>query len=547
MIPSGTHRDASDCSLPAGGLGDRNHGSRHPSESGDVRPVYAWLLGLVAGLVVYGISMAPGLLWGDSGEAQLQLILPGWYVNDEIARSHPLYYALASTALFLLPISAALAANLVSVVMGAVTIANIAAIVARLVHSRLAVFAATATLLFSHTLWQLSASAEVVSTTTALLSAELLFVLTLCQTGRLRYLALTALMNGLGVSNHNFALLIWPVYVLVALRFWSAWRPRAARALPLAGACLLLGMAPILAMCIDDLRTHRSLAHTLESFLVGHYGSYVFNVGRLPVLLARTVGYVLLNFPTPLILLVIWPGLSRAKRIEPRPFRWVFIAALAVHLLFAIRYDVPDQHTFLVPTWLFVALLIGIGADQLVKRRNTPALRRAVAMSALLSPLAYLAVPAVLRSTAPDLDLLPTREVLYRDRWTWFLQPWRTGYDGAERFALDTFELLPENAWLVLDATVCPPLNYLQVAENLRRDVRLDSWLAEQHWLPSDEKSLERGRQAALLEGRLFTTSIERRYTPPWLLDLPVRFEPTGHLYRAVPTDDVIPENATDE
>ncbi len=166
-------------------------------------------------------------------------------------------------------------------VAGALTIANVAWLIAYLVRSIPAVICGTALLLFSHTLWQLSTSAEVVTTTTALMSAELVFFVKLIETRRLRWLAALALANGLGVSNHNFALLIWPVYAVLVMGWWSAWSGARLKKAAIAVGCLLLGMAPVLALCLDDYLTRGSLADTVESFMVGQNGHKVYKNGSM--------------------------------------------------------------------------------------------------------------------------------------------------------------------------------------------------------------------------------------------------------------------------
>ena len=90
----------------------------------------AWAVGFIAGLLLYGGTVAPGLLWGDSGEAQLQIALDGWYVNGEIVRSHVLYFAFARFLHWLLPLKATLAGNLTAALAGALTIANVAWLIA---------------------------------------------------------------------------------------------------------------------------------------------------------------------------------------------------------------------------------------------------------------------------------------------------------------------------------------------------------------------------------------------------------------------------------
>lgn len=488
-----------------------------------------WVVALAVAGAFYTATMAPGLLWGDSGEAQLHVLLGGWYINGEIARSHVLYYAIARFFSWALRLEAASAANLVSALAGAVTIANIAWLNTCLCRTIAAAAAATIMLLVSHTLWRLSASAEVVTLTTALLSAEWICFIQLVRTRRLGWLAGLCFLNGLGVSNHNFALLMWPVYMVIGLQWWSAF-PRPRRwAVSIAAASLLLGMAPVLALCVDDWLTHRSIPATLESFLVGQYGRHVMNFTRLPSLFLRSAAMTAMNFPTPLLLLAPF-GLFLLFRRTPRPIAWLLVGATIVYTAFGARYDVVDQHTFLVPAFLLVTVFAEIGIDAVFTRARGRPLRLVVFFLAAWGPLVYAVGPPLLKSYAPDIGLMPKRAVPHRDRFEWFLRPWLMGYHGAEQYAREVLQVLPPDAWLVVDGTLCPPLNHLQVSQNFRRDVRLDSWVERQDWF--DPLRDDTARQEKIAAGLLFAASDDRQYLPDWLLAPTYRFEPFGHVFR---------------
>ena len=515
---------------------------------GSTHPGCAWLVALSAAGVLYGLTVAPGLLWGDPGEAQLHVLMGGWLVDGEIVRAHVVYYALARLLHGLLPVTPALAANLAAALCGALTVANFAYLAAKLSLTRIAVFVGTALLMLSHTLWQLSVGAEVITASTALLTAEIIFLVTALGTGRLRWLGLALLANGLGVSNHNFALLMWPVYLVVGLRWRACWQGRSLHVLLVAGGCLVAGMVPVLILCVDDLLTHGSVSHTLESFLVGHYGAKVSNLGRLPVLFAHAAGATLLNFPTPVLLLVI-PGLVQARRRWAGPTWWVLLGAGLIYTAFGARYDVPDQHTFLVPAFVFVALFTAVGADHLIERKNSRAVGLIVCLLALLAPMAYALAPPILRGRVPESVGIPTRAVPYRDPLVWFLRPWRCGYDGPERFAREVLEALPKDAWLVVDSTVVRPLNYLQADEALRRDVRLDCWAARQDWFGPEGERTASHRRVKYEAGLLFATSNHEGPVPKWLREWEPNFEPAGFVFRVVEAQDLptLTETAKDD
>ena len=489
-------------------------------------------------MVLYAATSAPGLLWGDSGQAQLHVLLGGWSVQGEIVRSHVLYYALCRAVVWL-GSSPAGSANLIAALAGAVTVANFAWLASSLCRTRVAVIAATIALMCSHTLWQLSTGAEVVTLTTALLTAELIALVKLTQTRRLRWVLLIAMTSGLGISNHNFAFLMWPVYLFLALRSWRAWGGYRRRATSLVALGVIIGAAPVLALCLDDYVTHKDLGATFESFLVGRYGSNVGNVGHLPRLLMRTALAFVLNFPTPLVLLGI-TGVFALRKQSCGTLRLALWLGGGIHLAFAARYDVPDQHTFLVPTFVFFALMMASGLDRWATGRERRGITVALIAMACVAPIVYAAAPPLLRRFAPNLSLFPDRKVAYRDPHDWFIKPWRTGYDGPERFAREALAVLPPDALLVVDSTLYSPVNYLQAAESLRRDVRLDCVLAEQDWLSPIPEPVDAYREGLLSAGRLYTASDVKRYQPHWLRrwmegDEPVRFEAVGPVYKVIP------------
>ncbi len=520
-----------------------------------------WCAGLFVALILYGTTVCPGVSWGDSGEAQLHTLADGWVVADQICRSHVTYYALARAVTWLTHVSPALAANLVAVLFGALTVANVAWLMATFCRSTIAVIAGVLLMLLSHTLWQMSTAAEVVTLSTALLTAELICIVRFCETRRAAYLVGALFCNGLGVATHNMAMLMWPAYGLVAAAYWNKRRELGTKTAIAALVGLFVGLTPLLALCVDHYLTHGSTEAMLKSALVGRYEGQVLNLTDLLGLSARSVGYVVMNFPTPVLFLAIPGFVVWSRRTQPAP-RLLITTAAVIFALFAVRYNVPDQFTFLVHTYVFVAIFCAAGVDWLLGGTGgLPASERhgqtscqgaqwhpldwllarlrgraaTVAVVALCSssPLVYLAVPTLLRNHAPELALLSPRSLPYRDRYDWFVKPWRTGYDGAERYARETLEALPQGALLCADSTAFPPIVYLQAARSLRRDVRLDERAPWQTWLlpPQDVDAMRRRHREA---GTLFTSSDVPRYVPKWLRGTPSRFQPVGHVFRVI-------------
>lgn len=483
-----------------------------------------WIV-FAAALTFFLISMAPGALWQDSGAAQVRVLQRDIVGSLGLALSHPLYYVLA-IAFQVLPLAeSAFKTNLVSVVFGAVTVANVFLLLRIATGHRSGAAIGAISLAVAHTFWQHCALAEVYTVSTTLLSAELLCVCQFAASGKSRWLVLLFWFNGLGVSNHMLAMLSLACYILLAL--WWLWchelRPKT---VPLLALAWTVGAGLYLALVIAQLAGGEAVGATLRSALFGnYYAKNVLNVipGRRE--LVNSVLYLGLSFPTPAALL-LFPGAAVLYGHRLRTLRAALLALLAVHLVWAIRYDVPDQYTFFIPSLVLLAIVIGFGAARFLKKGLR--MRTAALIAAALLPVGvYAVLPELTR--AAGLDLGVTREVPYRDSRVYFLRPWKTGYRGAERFARELRETLPENAVLIADGTTVRPIHYLQLTGRWRRDVRV---------FPPAERgpdtrawSSEEQLAGELAAGLVFVVTPQRPYCPRWLA-WGYEFSQEGLVYR---------------
>ncbi len=499
-----------------------------------------WAITFAAAILVYGLTTAPGVLWGDHGEAQLRVLLGAWTEARDIVRVHLPYYAMAGTLRRVLDCDAAWAANLTAAIAGAVTVANISCLLRIMVTSRAAWFSGAALLLCSHTLWQLSTRAEVVTFATMCLSFELLMAVRWFKSGAPGWLLLAAFANGLGWSTHNLALLTLPAYAMLAVAYRRALPVPHAKWLLAGTTAWLLGAAPILTLAVQSYLNTGSLTFTARSVFVGQYAHEVFNRQGLGSLIARSAGYIALNFPTPLLALIPlgWWALRRERHA------WFFLTSAGViHLAFAFRYAVPDQYTFFVPSYLFLVLFAGVGTDQVIRRWPIRAAKVMCPILALLAPVVYAALPLAVRRLPAGLVPLPTREVAYRDRYTWFLTPWgHDGSRGARRFGQEVLQALPSDAVLLADPTLRRPVQYIQAQTGVRPDVAiLDGSLAVGP-VPATAPSIDEAQRLAA-DGRLFVTGRTAGYAPEWLIRGPFRYRDYGLVWQVLPK----PESACDE
>ena len=484
-----------------------------------------YLIALAGGLVLYLVSVAPGALWQDSGTAQLRVLAHDLHGNLGLAAAHPLYYLIA-IAFQVLPFhESAFKTNLVSPVFGALTVANVYLLLRLLTRRRTPAVIGAVSLALAHTFWQHCALAEVYTVSTALMTAELLCLYRYFVTRNAGWLVLLYFTNGVGVCNHNLALLSMACYGVLTLYLLATRRV----SIPVFLGCIglwLVGAALYLGMIISEIAGGAPVGATLQSATTGNFVRAVTNVVPTFKLLKNSALYLVLDFPTPTALLGLLGivAVLRARRRSSRPFLFTLLALLAIHLLWAIRYDVQDQYTFFIPAIVMIGVFIGLGADRFLTARR---MRWAplIIVGALLPAVAYAVAPRVLPQIGFKLPV--KRELPFRDEYTYFLQPWKTGYDGALHFAEKVRDLLPSPSIVVADITAARPLEYLRETGRWRDGIRIVRF---QELAPDDPKVTPEYLAADLAAGRVYVITPQRGYVPKWMMER-CTFEPCGIIW----------------
>ncbi len=494
----------------------------------------AYALGLLAALALYAVSMAPGPLWQDSGMAQIRTLRRDLYGQLGLALSHPLYYCFTIAFQFLPFHESAFKTNLVSVVFGAVTVANVMLLVRLITGRWWGAVVGALSLAVAHTFWQHCALAEVYTLTTALLTTELLCFYQYAVTKRIGWLIALFAFNGLGISNHMLAslsLACYSVYVLTLL----VRRGIPASKLPLLALAWTAGAGLYLSMIVLTIANSHGVGETIRSALFGRiYQQGVLNVLPSRRQLLNSAMYLALNFPTPLVLLLI-PGVRALFDTDVRAVRRMLAALTVVYLLWAVRYDVPDQYTFFIPSIVLLAILIGLGADRFLEERTAAtccrtaphAWKYALIAAAVLPAGIYAALPPLAR--AMHLPIGVTRDIPYRDEYAYFLHPWKTGYRGAERFASELHDLVPDGAVIIADSTTVRPLIYMQLTNRWSKRVQVYPRLTRSEG-ENNHADPETLRQQ-LTAGLVYVVTPERPYCPAWLLE-GYTFSKEGIVYR---------------
>jgi hypothetical protein len=417
--------------------------------------------------------------------------------------------------------------NLLSAAGMAAAVGLVTALTGALTGSLTAAVGAGLLLGFSHLPWWLATVAEVSSWSLAGMALEWLLFVRLWQRPDVRGLARLAAVNGLGFSLHNAALLNLPVYAASAVVL-TVRRQLPLRAFAAAGVCWLTGAAPLLALAAEEAISSGSASAALSSVLFGRgFAPQVLGSagvsGRLAV---ANLALMALSYANPVWLLAMIALFRRRVALAPG-IRWSLAALLALHAAFLLRYFVPDQALFALPTLGLAAVWAGVGLAGLMPRLGRRG--RAGLLAACL--LGGAAVCWIAGQVARDAAWFPTRarKLPFRDEARYWLWPWKQAEDSAARFAAAALKQAGRHAVVCADTTSAAPLLAMCAAAGRDEPVicsAYDGW-------SQDTTALRRFLRATFRQGRpVYVVTPAPGYAPPALLSGGYRFEPQGVLYR---------------
>lgn len=473
---------------------------------------YTTVLG--GALVLYVVSCAPGPLWQDSGLIQLRV----WHNDIEgflgLAISHPLFYILAIGAKYIPLGEFAHRVNLVSAIAAAVAVANMFLLVRLWLGRSFPAVIAAVTFAVSHTFWRHASVVETYTLWTALFLAELIVLLQYTRTRRPRYLYLLGLFSGLAIAVHMLAaipLLCYAVFVVLLM----ARKEIRTRDVAIFVLLWIVGALPYEYLIVKNMMQTGDVTGTLASAAFGmRWQGAVLNASLSARIVRENFLYILLNFPTPNILL-LFAGFFGLFRIWPRrDFRNILLGLIILFFVFAFRYTVHDRYAFFIPFYCTASILVGLGVDHMQSRTNRRVFGPLVLFLSLLPIVVYAAAPTLAEKM--QLSIGTRGDIPYRDDCRYFLQPWKTGYNGAERFADEALGLAEDNAVVCADTTTVAPLLYVQEVEGKRPDVKIVSGTIGSKGAPKFNEQVI----GQLLKDRpIYVVSQKAGYCPAFVLD----------------------------
>ena len=478
------------------------------------RILYGYLLVFAGALGLYAFTCAPGILWQDSG----RLVYRIWHNDLEgklgLAVAHPLYIVFGMLTEHIHAGSPAGRINVMTALFGGLTVANLFLLV-RLWLGRVGpALVGAVTLAVSWTFWQNAVMAEVYTLSTALLFGELIMLLQYSRTKQKRYLYLLGLLNGLAISNHYwaiFGLACYGIFIIVRLVKHQI----RLRDFALVVLLWMVGAGIYEYLIIKNIILTGDVAGTFASALFGSsWQGAVLNVSVSAKTVLENLIFIVLNFPTPNFLF-FFVGLWFLKKESPsRSFANILIAMLVLYFVFAFRYTVPDRYVFFIPFYCLAAVFIALGAHVLFEKVKAKWLIVIVFAFALLAIPTYFVTPGLAKGAYKG--LAQRRQLPYREVYSYFLQPWKNGYHGTERFVDEALAGVEEFAIIYADSTTAYPLLYAQEVQGRRRDVTIIS----RHHQSSDAPVFNEDTIVSLMsDTKLYVVSPQLGYCPGFLLD----------------------------
>ena len=490
------------------------------------------LVVVLLGFNLYYWTMLPGVGWADTAALQYRVWRFQLKSDLGLALAHPLYILLARGMAFLPVGNFASRVTLFTVVCGAVSLGFAFDLLRRLSGSVLAATVGTLTLAVSHTFWRDAVIAEKYSLYALGLLVELWLVERFVRSRHPKWFLLALLVNGLNFSCHDLALLHAPAYL--GLIVWALRsRAIAIRHVALGALLFLIGSLPMTLLMVSQMVEGQSPWAVVKEALMGKLLESSVLATRFPLVqqVTRSLEYFLLNFPTPLALLMPWGVYCSWK--DPR-LRWFVLFAGAIFVmdyLFSFRYMFPGGvFVFFISDFVIFALFIGLAVPTVMK----PSAFKAVLFCLLaLTPVVFYEIaPEVARKSGFSIGT--QREIPLRDSLTFFLRPRKNNDYSAELYARAALKQAAPDGLIIADTTVKNPLVFVRDAEGVEPGVAINVGI-DVTGLPPEVELTPEAIEPFVRRGKAYVVTDRPEYLFDWIRDnyeLEPAGDPPGIVYR---------------
>lgn len=536
-----------------------NHGAAETLRKTIPLSIYFLTLGF------YLYTMLPSLAWGDGVKLQSEAIAGESFVLAEMppdeftpdpfifsrvgvaAWDHPLYIVVGHFLVRAFPfIDPLWLINFLSAFFGATSVALVFLLCMRFTASVFASLYASLSLAVAHTFWWHSSTPEVYTLFVFLFLLSFYFFDRFERTGKPNALVASAFFLGLAACTHILAFLAVPALGLYYL-FSGAYRnfrlsDSRKLILPIMG--FLGGFSLYLVQFI-----RMSANFPLNEIMGPVVGTtFLSQLGTLsPIVIGQSI-LTYLSFLTvqfgPVGLILGGFGIRRVFQSKDPLFLKIFFA-FVVFALFGIFYRVTDQFTFFIASYVFWALLMGLGADSALgllplKWRSPVPIMLGVLLFA--TPFFYTYLPGLAgRAGLNDASIgIPEIGVGLRNGLAYYINPSKRGDSSPYAFGYQTVSNLAPDALVIAewytDTDEYFILRYFTRIEKLRPDVTVAGWPAE------DPFSFDSGLVLVLIddsfpERPVYLASLSDKFYAASQLVEKNCVVPENNLYRLYPKD----------
>ena len=453
----------------------------------------------------YVHTLLPSTAWGDGIKLQSEAIAgesfvlaemtPDEFIPDRFifsrvgvaAWDHPLYIVLGHILVEALPsVDPLWLVNLISAIFGAASAALVFLLAYQFSSSILAAIYASLSLAVSHTFWWHSSTPEVYTLFAFLLLVSFYFYDRFERTDQYRFLGYSAFFWGLAASTHILAFLVIPALGLYYLLSGAFRRIHLfnIKKLTMPAIGYLAGFSLYL---IQFIRMSANFsADEIMGPVIG--STFLSQLGTLsPLLLGQSLlsylFYLAVQFgPVGILMGVL--GVRKVFSGSDVSLRKI-VSFFAVFALFGIFYRVTDQFTFFIPSYLFWAILMGIGASyawDLLTAKTRFLFPVALATLLLATPFFYQVLPGLAtKNKLNDASIgIPQIGVGVRDGLAYYINPNKRGDFTAYEFGSQTVSNLAPQAIVIAewytDTDEYFILRYFTKVRPLRPDVTVLGW-----------------------------------------------------------------------
>jgi tetratricopeptide (TPR) repeat protein len=336
-------------------------------------------------LIVYMLTLAPSVFFGDSGE----LTAAAYNMGIAHPPGYPLYLMLGKLFMLSIPFGdMAMRMNLLSAVFAAATAAVIFLISGLLMENRLIAFMTSLMAVFSATFWSQAVITEVYTLAAFFFCNLILLMLLWFKDQHPRWLILMAFTAGLAMTHHVIIVIFLPVYLVFVLLE----QPKLLKDWKLIIKCMSLFLFPLLLYLYlpiqsainppNDWGNPETLSAMINHITAQQFGGLFLKHAFAGVAhqFSIFIHTLLKQFPFLLLILPfvgLWatktqrhkdsiiskPSVVKNNSISTRK-RILFLLSLsAIALFYSIAYFITDIEPHFIYFFIILALFIGMGLN----------------------------------------------------------------------------------------------------------------------------------------------------------------------------------------